>query len=512
MKMLNSKFIVSAFLVAQIFAMSPDVLAQAKKPAQISSIQTLGLANVAPVQPGQYSFNMISEKREKLYKELRLLDQQNKTTIEAAVKEVEKAYTALITESYSVGLRKIAEDSITKSVSIDTYLTAKRNFDQTIVILNSKISMLNSLQDSTAKMQTSQGEISLSPSVRANLKKISDSFTEQRNTFISEMNKLTVNVHSTKFGGDIEQKVSEVLAEELRRDKFNAASAQELRNKAMLKMTAGEVQKRQTNAYTQFLFKNIQTVVNTYGKEQVYRFETDGDGLKQALENLNNMMMVRSYLRVKYGTPLGTIAVQYKKEKLNFDLVSFKNELSFYQINGLDSNAENLRIETRNKLKNALMNSTLKSASFLQEGSGFAAQILSALTTVRGEHAWAYVNTAVLNVLLQDLEEEMMLSDPMQDGTLLVRDHFKARFSKTDKDKAFVKSAVERFDKIIEGKAIVNANSGDANSVLMQQGTALKSLRDFRSEGAVMLKLAEQMEGDSDSRAEEDARVKGLFE
>ncbi|MBX2995045.1 MAG: hypothetical protein KF681_09490 [Bdellovibrionaceae bacterium] len=209
------------------------------------------------------------------------------------------------------------------------------------------------------------------------------------------------------------------------------------------------------------LRNDVRGFVQNYGTDEAFRFrdENDKEAKTIAFSAIQDSFFRRSYLRKKYGIPMGALrTVEYKKSIANLE----KFTESFRSLNEyllmIEPQAAVGREEVLKAFENArnfvqmydekvtpvfarsteIMSHGDKKLEFSSKDTGFLVRANSAITFMTGRQPTAEVLLAVMRMVLADAREEMML---LQNDQAAMNSYHNQRFNSTaeTKEAALVK-------------------------------------------------------------------------
>lgn len=202
--------------------------------------------------------------------------------------------------------------------------------------------------------------------------------------------------------------------------------------------------------YTRFARRKVGNLLYLYGSTERRRFHSAKYKTeKETLENeIAKIFWSRSYLRARYGLPLGAIQTSYEKSFANLDvffvytenLAKFKEEIAWTS-EDFDVARQNLRLATdvakdRSILAETgegwgIINSTIQQANYFFTWAG-------------GKYELADSARVVLEMLAADLYEEILVS---QSGSLaVIQQNYKTRYYSDEKSKAEIINLAKTYD------------------------------------------------------------------
>jgi hypothetical protein len=200
------------------------------------------------------------------------------------------------------------------------------------------------------------------------------------------------------------------------------------------------------NDYTTRVKRLIQRFVTEYGVNETYRPRTDGDiaARNEAFREIVIAFWTRSYLRVAYGVPLGTIGITYEKSWAKLDRFMVSNtalrtfrEEPVWEQEDLMSAAEAYR--------NALTVVDARSSKVMDGDTSLLTKANSLITFITGQRPVAEILEMVLQLMAADCYEEKTLIT--ESGALaLLFSRYEARYFTTEDSEAKFRALRKSYD------------------------------------------------------------------
>ncbi len=344
------------------------------------------------------------------------------------------------------GLKALSDESTLRQevwIPVGDLAASIRRFNQEVVLLKAKIKRLTALADGGFPSQT-QGSIG------------EDGKVTQFREYGQAVDFTPIVAY---FNGRIAEVVAQVETFEFKvilstgtkgqskgltvpKDLFKIAPevARKIYDTEILPLLGWNPEQRESiDGFNQYLKKLIQTFIEDYGTSERFRL-VDGDAVKtnernSAFKLIVNAFWFRSYIRAIYGTPVGSLALQYDKKIFHIDkfwnstesLGNFLPEFAW-------SDADQASI--RDDIRVALELAGDRSVRILDNGdAGFLTKANSFFTYVGGKRNLADTNLMILQLIAADLYEDILIKKP--NGLVRMLEQYQNRYYATDDTKKY---------------------------------------------------------------------------
>lgn len=155
----------------------------------------------------------------------------------------------------------------------------------------------------------------------------------------------------------------------------------------------------------------IDAVIAVMGKGKVGEiWNLNKGGMATALENLQEIMIARTVLRYSFGVPIGALGVDYETYWLNLDQIGLGNQIKFLP-NDIYGMPALIKVQNSNKLQ--YEKAQKKSQEVFGKGVPLLSRILSGINVITLRVAWGQVNTYIMDLLVQDIEQDIMMNSAL---------------------------------------------------------------------------------------------------
>ncbi|HLE11049.1 MAG: hypothetical protein A2504_01875 [Bdellovibrionales bacterium RIFOXYD12_FULL_39_22] len=413
------------------------------------SLGGAGIGNVVNLQNGATTFETF-DRGELEAKFLDLLSERQKEDrdyILDAVEKLDAAFADLI-ESDLMVVQDLANRSSAGGEIIDykEFFSATKNLKSAELRIQNKIKTLTALPSIVGSAPAAQLEgsvVSIPNYGNMDFSPLIEHYTTQLNEQMAAARALRILVSlpngQTKYVEKLEVKTDQPLT---------AAQLNEMRNEAAMLRIIEDVDARSIDTYNQFTKASIYEFIRTFGISQKRRLDLNSEGMAKTLQALEEAFWTRSYLRSVYGVQLGTFAIEYNKQQLNWDFFASSNSLQFVSEFVRDTNE---LIAFQDKIYTALITQESRSKKLIGEEISLLAGINSFKTMLAGDRSLAKANSLILKLMLADLEEELIVSKG--GGLKEMREHYRKRYYKSEDEKSYFKEKAAAY------------NGGDAEDI-----------------------------------------------
>jgi hypothetical protein len=365
-------------------------------------------------------------------------------------------------------LKKVSDRSHLNPISVEEFTAAVNRYEHSVQIFNSRLISYSSALQSQHNDKGNKHE------------PVPPDF----NQFVSlTQNKITLNKAALdKLVFEISLPSGELFHQngldftKLRGKKlYTAAQISKMKEQEKkLRIMPHEDRNRLNQTYNRFTLEQVKNFIQVFGASQRYRTQENQAGLERALEHLQEAFWTRSYLRATFGIKIGSFAIDYHKQILNFDFFG-SNHLKF---NSQFLYNENDLVKMQDLTFNALATHTGKTVSILKLETPIFSRISSAMTYFAGERQEAQANALILKLLANDTEEELTLSKV--GGLKAVRAAYRARYYDTAKNQKYFKDLSEKYLPSHDGTDIEqDLHTVDADTLWGVFNACLHSLENY---------------------------------
>lgn len=489
----------STLLLALLMASSPMTVN-----AQASSLNILaGTGRSGNVFGQAGDINLTSYDKNQLeamlVKHFQSNQKEDREYVESLVKEIESRIGSILEEAYRPnGLREMSDLSLSsRRIAFLDYLGATRSFENMIAQARLRIQGLLSIPSSLRGSQNVTINGQTRTEIPAALKV---DLTAVQNHYNGELSKLVGILSKLTFLLDIGGVPTQVQGISFRPEKipFNPAELAIMREEAVKDLAYAKVGvESRIDEFNLYARRQLLASIRVFGQSQRYRLQLNQEGRDQNLENLEEIFWARSYLRAMYGEKIGTFAVDYKKQQINWDFFSSRNNIQLM--------AEFIRndselMDYQDKLANALVTQTSRSREILSRETSLLDRLMSTITFVRGEAPLTAINTAILKLIMGDIQEEMMLSKG--GGLREMRAQYRARFYKDEASEKRVRARAADYrggaTTDIEADNL-STNTGTLRGAFKAASLALDGVIDRLEQANQRLRAIEELRAQSES-------------
>lgn len=394
--------------------------------------------------------------------------------------------------------RELSQKSFTGMVPIEDYLKLINRIRQAEMAFTAELESLTLVSRDTLPSATNLevGDVKVTSASAGNIdmSKVVETFSSLRNKLMTEMSQMRFGYIVTKLNDRLEIKEGQdALLPDLQGLKVLSHQEIQANVDKIAELTAlnGSTLRLQRQ-YVERLRIDVRTFVQKYGTEEAFRFRNDNDKDAKLVgfSSLQDAFYRRSYLRKKFGIPMGALrTVEFEKKTFNFETITesfrglneyllmiqdqpamsreevvtaFENARNFVEMYDnkltpilskdaaakraankrpeLDANASFFEKFGRSTLnakdwvtsqfadREEIMSAEDKKLEYSSNDTGFLSRANSAITFLTGRQPTAEVLLAVMRMVLADAREEMML---LQNDRAELRAYHNARYHAT---------------------------------------------------------------------------------
>ena len=406
---------------------------------------------VVTATPGDYNITntdvarLMSQQMQEFFARQR----QDKEFLERAIKELEDLFEEL---NAKLANEKLEERSMRQAADFSAtftldeflrvrtqYMNLKARFDTRIMSL---LSMKDALPSQASVQVTQTTRVEIPGFIRVELDRIAAYYREKMQGIETRVTALPFFVYDKEnirrsFRGLNPDMSSWLIITEAERTAMNTR----LQNMRQQMQPLIEAQDELTDR----LRRLVQEVLDVYGVQERGRLDAFEltDAAKRALaaqqtrirtvvEQLNEVVWSRSYLRVKYSLPTGIVPVTYKRQVLNMDAF-LRSPSEFIEIFKTGRGERN-RVPVRNQeemvqvLEDYAQNvqaAQFRGASVFDSNASMLSRAASLVTQATGYLQLVEVAKIVLPILRVDAEEDLAV---MRGQTTVVEEGYIARY------------------------------------------------------------------------------------
>jgi len=315
----------------------------------------------------------------------------------------------------------------TGAIQVDSFFSMMNNYNAAKQVLQNKIKGIQAMSKGalpSASSQVTEGkDLNLPAHLNVDFEKIAGYYNNRITEMDAQINEMNFKV---KDKGGVIQDVSGFRIDP---SKMNILTNEE----RSVRQT--EIDRLRTNLraldakqdqYTATARELVQTHLFNFGSSERFRSlnEKDIEARKKDYQRLAELFWARSYLRQKYGIPLGAIGTTYKKQFFNIEEF-LKNPSQFIELNKMSFRSKKDLLRAEESYRNAASVIDKKAASVFDGNYSLLARANSLLTKATGWGPMAESSAMVLRLLAADVAEELALMEP--GGQQKVRDSFRKR-------------------------------------------------------------------------------------
>ena len=312
-------------------------------------------------------------------------------------------------------LQKLADDSLTGSVTLEEFLSAARDFKQSVAFLEDRtanIGLLPSLREDA------RGELSGSMDI-----------APLREHYQAQLAALNKQVELLRFrlalpGGALHQQAGIDTTRLQGMQLLSAAQINDMQKQVVKKKVMST---RERNVIDQsingFTRRALEEYVDVFGTSERYRTSSDRQGRLNAAKALQDAFWARFYIRANYGIKIGSIPVNYQKQIFNAD----------YLLSNVSVGA--MTVWDENNLVRALNMATEAQVTQHSKGAGWVGSTLRYLSVwVGGQQSAEAAKQFIVDLVKMDLEQELALSK--SGGLKKVRAAYRSQYFTSEEEKA----------------------------------------------------------------------------
>jgi hypothetical protein len=510
-----------------IIALNPMVYAQKSLVGAANVAQGGVFAGGIANQSGVYDLTKSTLDRTEVIKLLATMQSEDAEYLKGEIKSLDEAMAAFIRKSRNEGLAKLADESLNRPVSLSAFLSAKRDYVEAADLLEAKIqaiTTLPSLKNGGHAVVMQNDKMMVDGRLKADFSPLKKSYLDYIAKNRAEVNNHEVSIADKRVQplGYITQKVGDPIHADLKnvytQDDINA-----MRNQAALEMAIKPEQKKMIDAINAHTLRVIKTLIASHGSSEKYRIATDDQGLQDGLKRLEAIFFARSFLRYRFGSPIGAIGINYTKKTFNLDYFTAENQVEFLNMS-LWNEAD--KIAVANYITESLRTQKGRSATvfggeFKLDIKDILSRVSTAINTLKGQYAWSFVNGAVLELLKADIVEDLMMDQP--DGLLQLRDNFRKRYLSTSDNKGYYSTLAVTYMGMITGKMPKAGAAGGAyqmptftstdntNGMVRIAAEGMIQAANLRRQGMLKLEMATVLSKSADEDKNAAERMKDVF-
>lgn len=458
---------------------SLSTYAQNTPPVGVSVVGGVGGGTTGFLSAGKYDINNIQQDNSKVFTEaishlsnMQKLDRDYLNEINARLLNGTKGLIDLARK-----FTEMSQNSLTGRVALEDYLKLINQIRQAEQNFSAELDALTLVTRETLPSQTevSVGGVTtnIGSAGNINMAPVAQRFGKIRDDLMTDMSNLKFGFVVTKLDQQV-RITGNALSPNLQG--LQIMTADEIRQKTeemnTLLSLEGSTQRLQ-KWYVERLRTEIRTFVGNYGTEEAFRFRNENDkkAKLEAFQSLQDAFYRRSYLRRKYGIPMGALrTAKYNKQFANTEkftesfrslneyltmiepqaainrdevIQAFENARNFVELYDekvtpiFSKNAEAKRasqaqaelnenasyfdklvrkgkdaadwVSSQFADREEIMSDADKKLEYSSSDTGFLVRANSALTFLTGRQPTAEVMLAVMRMALADAREEMML-------------------------------------------------------------------------------------------------------
>jgi hypothetical protein len=406
---------------------------------------------VVTANPGDYNISntdvarLMSQQMQEFFARQR----QDKDFLERSIKELEDLFEELNAKLANErleerSLRQAADFSA--SFTIDEFLRLRTQYMNLKARFETRLMSLLSMREalpSQASVQVTQAtRVEIPGFIRVDLERIAEYYREKMAGIETRVNALPFFVYDKEnirrpFRGLNPDMSSWLIITEAERTAMNTR----LQNMRTQMQPLIEAQDELTDR----LRRLVQEVLDVYGVQERGRLDAFGltEAARRALqaqqvrirnvvEQLNEVVWSRSYLRVKYALPTGIVPVTYKRQVLNVDAF-LRSPSEFIEVFKTGNNVRN-RLPVRNQeqmvqvLEDYAQNvqaAEFRGVSIFDSNASMLSRSAALVTQATGYLQLVEVAKIVLPILRVDAEEDLAV---MRGQTSVVEEGYLARY------------------------------------------------------------------------------------
>ena len=267
------------------------------------------------------------------------IQESDKKYVEETVKAINDDYTALMTYIVSGKFKQMADQSIHSHVDAKEFLSAVNDINQKVLALEARAFALTTIAGklpSAISMAVGNNNQQIQGLRNIDMSPIVDFYTNENNGRIRLLQQAANNYKFKVKFEDFEKiqtiEAGQALSPSLEYPKFSKEEVEKMKeDRDRLLADSMKIYDLKNNHINKVkdLLNNF---VQNYGQEETVRIRNGEDfsARQEAFDKLVEIFWSRSYLRAKYGAPLGTFnPKKYEKERFNLD--KFKKVILNYR-------------------------------------------------------------------------------------------------------------------------------------------------------------------------------------